>query len=145
MSDISYLAFRIRQAGFCQNATRVVICYDGTEGCLARTKLFPPYKQNRRSLADEEVDEEEREEKVGKIPDLRQNFAELGFNPDSMKDGWEALYEVDKEADALIAEDLGRLPQATEVLVMSADSDLFQVWNIHPNTRLHNFLQEVHL
>jgi DNA polymerase-1 len=28
---------------------------------------------------------------------------------------------------------------------MSADSDLFQVWNIHPNTRLHNFLQEVHL
>ncbi len=148
-ADISYLAFRIRQAGFGQKATRVIICYDGTEGCIARTKLFPPYKQNRRSLADEdEIEEEEKqgkEETERKIPDIRQNFAELGFNPDSMKDGWEALYEVDKEADDLIAEELGRLPDDTEVLVMSADSDLFQVWNLHPKARLHNFLQEVHL
>jgi len=140
-ADISYLAFRIRQAGFGQKTTRVVICYDGTEGCVARTKLFPPYKQNRRSLADEdEIEEEEKqgkEETERKIPDIRQNFAELGFNPDSMKDGWEALYEVDKEADDLIAEELGRLPDDTEVLVMSADSDLFQVWNLHPKARLH--------
>ena len=90
-------------------------------------------------------DKQGKEEKEGKIPDIRQNFAELGFNPDSMKDGWEALYEVDKEADDLIAEELGRLPDDTEVLVMSADSDLFQVWNLHPKARLHNFLTEVHL
>ena len=62
-------------------------------------------------MADEdEIEEEEKqgkEETERKIPDIRQNFAELGFNPDSMKDGWEALYEVDKEADDLIAEELG--------------------------------------
>jgi len=122
-NDISYLGFRIRQMGFGQKTTRVVLCYDGTEGCNLRSRLFPPYKQNRRN--DELEEGEER-----KIPDIRQNFADLGFNPDEMGKGWEALYETTKEADDLIAEELARIPKGTEVLVMSADSDLFQCWNL---------------
>ena len=120
-NDISYLGFRIRQMGFGSKTTRVVLCYDGTEGCNARTKLFPPYKQNRRSEQEEDTDEER------KIPDIRQNFADLGFNPDEMGKGWEALYETSKEADDLIAEELARIPKETEVLVMSADSDLLSM------------------
>lgn len=136
-NDISYLGFRIRQMGFGSKTTRVVLCYDGTEGCNARTKLFPPYKQNRRSEQEEDTDEER------KIPDIRQNFADLGFNPDEMGKGWEALYETSKEADDLIAEELARIPKETEVLVMSADSDLFQCWNLHPKVRIHNFQVEI--
>ena len=135
-NDISYLGFRIRQMGFGSKATRVVLCYDGTEGCNARTKLFPPYKQNRRN--DDLEEDEER-----KIPDIRQNFADLGFNPDEMGKGWEALYETNKEADDLIAEELARIDKKTEVLVMSADSDLFQCWNLHPKVRIHNFQVEI--
>ena len=135
-NDISYLGFRIRQMGFGQKTTRVVLCYDGTEGCNARTKLFPPYKQNRR--AEQEDPDEER-----KIPDIRQNFADLGFNPDEMGQGWEALYETTKEADDLLAEELARIDKKTEVLIMSADSDLFQCWNLHPKVRIHNFQVEI--
>jgi len=135
-NDISYLGFRIRQMGFGQKTTRVVLCYDGTEGCNLRSRLFPPYKQNRRN--DELEEGEER-----KIPDIRQNFADLGFNPDEMGKGWEALYETTKEADDLIAEELARIPKGTEVLVMSADSDLFQCWNLHPKVRIHNFQVEI--
>jgi 5'-3' exonuclease len=135
-NDISYLGFRIRQMGFGQKTTRVVLCYDGTEGCNARTKLFPPYKQNRRS--EQEDPDEER-----KIPDIRQNFADLGFNPDEMGKGWEALYETTKEADDLLAEELARIDKKTEVLIMSADSDLFQCWNLHPKVRIHNFQVEI--
>jgi 5'-3' exonuclease len=135
-NDISYLGFRIRQMGFGSPSTRVVLCYDGTEGCNARTKLFPPYKQNRRS--EQEDPDEER-----KIPDIRQNFADLGFNPDEMGKGWEALYETTKEADDLLAEELARIDKKTEVLVMSADSDLFQCWNLHPKVRIHNFQVEI--
>lgn len=135
-NDISYLGFRIRQMGFGQKTTRVVLCYDGTEGCNARTKLFPPYKQNRR--AEQEDPDEER-----KIPDIRQNFADLGFNPDEMGTGWEALYETTKEADDLLAEELARIDKKTEVLIMSADSDLFQCWNLHPKVRIHNFQVEI--
>jgi len=135
-NDISYLGFRIRQMGFGSKTTRVVLCYDGTEGCNARTKLFPPYKQNRR--AEQEDPDEER-----KIPDIRQNFADLGFNPDEMGKGWEALYETTKEADDLLAEELARIDKKTEVLIMSADSDLFQCWNLHPKVRIHNFQVEI--
>ena len=135
-NDISYLGFRIRQMGFGQKTTRVVLCYDGTEGCNARTKLFPPYKQNRRAELEEDTDEER------KIPDIRQNFADLGFNPDEMGTGWEALYETTKEADDLLAEELARIDK-TEVLIMSADSDLFQCWNLHPKVRIHNFQVEI--
>ena len=135
-NDISYLGFRIRQMGFGSPSTRVVLCYDGTEGCNARTKLFPPYKQNRRS--EQEDPDEER-----KIPDIRQNFADLGFNPDEMGKGWEALYETTKEADDLLAEELARIDKKTEVLIMSADSDLFQCWNLHPKVRIHNFQVEI--
>ena len=135
-NDISYLGFRIRQMGVGSKTTRVVLCYDGTEGCNARTKLFPPYKQNRRSEQDDP--DEER-----KIPDIRQNFADLGFNPDEMGKGWEALYETTKEADDLLAEELARIDKKTEVLIMSADSDLFQCWNLHPKVRIHNFQVEI--
>ena len=135
-NDISYLGFRIRQMGFGSPTTRVVLCYDGTEGCNLRSKLFPPYKQNRRNGDDDE--DEER-----KIPDIRQNFADLGFNPDELGKGWEALQETTKEADDLIAEELARIPKKTEFLVMSADSSLFQCLNLHPKLRIHNFQVEI--
>ena len=57
--------------------------------------------------------------------------------------GWEALYETTKEADDLLAEELARIDKKTEVLIMSADSDLFQCWNLHPKVRIHNFQVEI--
>jgi len=135
-NDISYLNFRIRQAGF-GKAESITICYDGVEGCANRIALFPHYKQNRR-----EANEDGSPSTT--IPDIRATFVDLGFNPDAMAVGWEAVYDESKEADDLIAEAVLAASKTDELLVMTSDSDLFQCWNLHPKVRIHNFVEEIH-
>jgi len=135
-NDVSYLNFRIRQAGF-GKAESITICYDGVEGCATRIGIFPQYKQNRR-----EANEDGSPSTT--IPDIRATFVDLGFNPDAMAVGWEAVYDESKEADDLIAEMVVAAKKSDELLVMTSDSDLFQCWNLHPKVRIHNFVEEIH-
>ena len=62
---------------------------------------------------------------------------------DELGSRWLTLYDEYKEADDLIAEKcLEYLLQGYKVVILSADTDLFQML-LYPNVRLHNFKKEI--
>jgi DNA polymerase-1 len=113
---------------------RVIICYDGIFGRRARGKLYKNYKRNRAGI----------NATKHKGIDVRNKINNIGINANSMRFGWESEYHIDKEADDILAElAIQYSKEGQEVVVMSKDSDLYQILSWSENIKLHDFTKEI--
>jgi len=132
--DIGFLKFRINNSGFGKPGTKVIVCYDGTHGKIKRLEKFDQYKAHRNAGSEFKSED-------GSIPDLRKNFIDYGYNPDTLvsykspkMNYWESLYREDAEADDLIAEKVleilsDRVTNSNpKILIISSDQDLWQLF-----------------
>jgi 5'-3' exonuclease len=106
--------------------TRVILVFDGTGSTVNKKNLFPDYKGNRNisritnwDIFDDKVDESEA--MMGQMSRLIQYLKQLPVT----------LVSIDKiEADdsiGLIAKYYEKDPECTEVTIMSADKDFYQL------------------
>jgi 5'-3' exonuclease len=129
--DLTYLHMKMEDMG---EMDKVIVCYDGIFGRRGRGKIYKDYKRNRAGI----------NARKHKGLDVRDKIRNIGINPDSLRLNWESKYEADKEADDLLAElSIRHLRRGEKVVVMSKDSDLYQILNWHENIRLHDFTKEI--
>ena len=113
-----------------------ILCFDGIKGRQLRGVLYDDYKSARNKGLEVKASEHE-----GK--DTREIFTKAGFELDDLSVRWSYLYDENKEADDLVAEcTMKYLLQGYNVVILSADTDLFQMLR-YPNVRLHNFRKEI--
>jgi|TARA_B100001564_G_scaffold359612_1_gene382073 5'-3' exonuclease len=129
--DITYLHMKMEEMGI---VDKVIICYDGIFGRRGRGKIYKDYKRNRAGI----------NATKHKGIDVRKKISSIGINPNSMRFGWESEYHIDKEADDLLAElAIQYSEEGYEVVVMSKDSDLYQITSWNENIKLHDFTKEI--
>jgi len=129
--DLTYIQMKMEEMGIVE---RVIVCYDGILGRRGRGKLYHDYKKNRSGIKAHKH----------KGIDVRDKIKRIGINPDQPRIGWESKYTIHKEADDLLAElAIQYSNEGEEVIVMSKDSDLYQVLNWNDNIKLHDFTKEI--
>jgi 5'-3' exonuclease len=129
--DLTYIQMKMEEMG---QLDRVIVCYDGIFGRRGRGKLYHDYKKNRAGIKAHKH----------KGIDVRDKIRRFGINPDSLRIGWDSQYAINKEADDLLAElALKYSRQGEEVIVMSKDSDLYQILSWSNNIKLHDFTKEI--
>ena len=108
----------------------IVVCYDGIYGRRNRGKIYPKYKMNRSDIPAFEH----------KGIDIRKRIRKCGFDPNSLFNCSKSLYEEYKEADDLLIEQANLLLlESKKVVVMSKDSDLYQIVGVNDDLQLHDF------
>tara|TARA_R110000824_G_scaffold90996_4_gene221857 strand:+ start:155 stop:766 length:612 start_codon:yes stop_codon:yes gene_type:complete len=113
---------------------RVFICYDGIFNRRPRGNLYSDYKRNRGGF----------NPRKHKGRDIRDKIHDCGFDPMNPISNWYGLYHHYKEADDLLAETTKLLGTCDkEVVIMSSDSDMYQLLGWEENVRIHNFTHEV--
>lgn len=137
--DISYcevVMSRMKSNPKYDKTCEAILCFDGIKGRQLRGKIFDEYKSGRNKGLEVKASEH-----TGK--DTREIFTKAGMELDELGSRWLTLYDEYKEADDLIAEKcLEYLLQGYKVVILSADTDLFQMLR-YPNVRLHNFKKEI--
>jgi 5'-3' exonuclease len=125
--DLGYIQMRMEEMGEIES---IIVCYDGIYGRRNRGKLYPKYKMNRSDIPAHEH----------KGIDIRKRIRKCGFDPNSLFNCSNSLYEEYKEADDLLIEQANLLLlQNKEVVVMSKDSDLYQIVGVNDDLQLHDF------
>ncbi len=138
-NDINYcevVMSRMKSNPKYDKTCEAVLCFDGIKGRQLRGKIFDDYKSARNKGSVVKASEHE-----GK--DTRKIFTNVDIDIEAIAPRWITLYDEGKEADDLIAEKcLEYLLQGHNVVILSADTDLFQMLR-YPNVRLHNFRKEI--
>ncbi len=126
-NDLGYIQMRMDEIGDIES---ILVCYDGIYGRRKRGEIYPQYKMNRSNILAFEH----------KGIDIRKRIRKCGFDPNSLFDCSVSIYEDYKEADDLLIEQANKLLlQDKKVVLMSKDSDLFQIIGMNNNLILHDF------
>ena len=130
-NDLSYLEFRM---GEMAEIERVFVCYDGIFGRRPRGNLYKGYKRNRKEI----------NPRKHKGRDVRDKIQNCGLEPMALREGWHGLYNHYKEADDLLAEMSHLLLMCgKEVVIMTGDSDMYQLLAMEGSVRIHDFTKEI--
>ena len=130
-NDLSYLIYRMEQVA---DIDYVFVCYDGVFGRRPRGHLFKGYKKNRSGV----------NPKKHQGRDIRARLEKCGIDAMSPLSGWEGVYNPYKEADDIIAEMAQLFVMCNkEVVIMSSDSDMYQLLALSSKIKLHNFTHEI--
>lgn len=106
--------------------TKVAFCFDRPP--YKRNKLYPGYKRKIRLVEPDNPHESAREEVYRQIDKLRTSYLErLGFN--------NVFYQKGYEADDMIASVIRCLPDAERAVIVSSDTDLYQL--LSPRVQIH--------
>ncbi len=125
--DLGYIQMRMEEIGEIES---VLVCYDGIYGRRTRGKIYPSYKMNRSDIPAFEH----------KGIDIRKRIRKCGFDPNSLFNCSESIYDENKEADDLLIEQANSLLlQNKKVVLMSKDSDLYQIVGVNDDLTLHDF------
>ena len=130
-NDLSYLEFRMEEMA---EIERVFVCYDGIFSRRPRGNLYKGYKRNRKEI----------NPRKHKGRDVRDKIQDCGHEPMALRGGWYGLYNHYKEADDLLAEMTHLLLMCgKEVVIMTGDSDMYQLLAMDGSVRIHNFTKEI--
>ena len=129
--ELKYLEYKMSEMG---DEDEVLICYDGIFGRRVRGRLYNKYKKQRNGI----------NPKKHKGLDVREVINRCGYDPMELRENWKGLYDIYKEADDIMAEQIQLYAQlGKEVIVISEDKDMFQVLSWEGNIRLSNLKEEV--
>jgi|TARA_R110002020_G_scaffold475894_1_gene713847 5'-3' exonuclease len=129
--EFNYLEYKMSEMG---EADEVLVCYDGIFGRRVRGRLYNKYKKQRNGI----------NPKKHKGQDVREVIDKCGFDSMNLKENWRGLYDIHKEADDIMAEQIQLYSQlGKEVIVISEDKDMFQILSWEGNIRLFNLKEEI--
>ncbi len=129
--ELNYLDYKMSEMG---EVDEVLVCYDGIFGRRVRGRLYNKYKKQRNGI----------NPKKHKGQDVREVITKCGYDPMNLKENWRGLYDIYKEADDIMAEQIQLYSQlGKEVIVISEDKDMFQILSWAGNIRLFNLKEEI--
>jgi 5'-3' exonuclease len=129
--ELNYLEYKMEEIG---PIDKVIVCYDGIFGRRVRGRLYNKYKKQRNGI----------NPKKHKGHDVREVISKCGYTPMELKENWEGKYDIYKEADDIMAEQIQIYGQlGKDVIVISEDRDMIQVLGWEGNIRLHNMKEEI--
>jgi 5'-3' exonuclease len=125
--DLGYIQMRMEEIGDIES---IIVCYDGIYGRQGRGRIYSKYKMNRSNVPAFEH----------KGIDIRKRIRKCGFDPNSLFNCSKSIYEEYKEADDLLIEQANLLLlEDKKVVILSKDSDLYQIVGVNDNLTLHDF------